>query len=149
MQYASLGKRFASHLIDRVIDALIVTLAFMLAYVPVMVIAVASGNNENMDGIIGLAVLFVYCLILMAVLAYLYVRYAYLPSKSGQTWAQKLLNIKMVREDGSVPSQGKLIIRYVVLELLGLISLIGLLIDDEKKSQTIHDMAAKTVVVNA
>ncbi len=140
MKYASLGARFASHIIDRIIDALILTAVFLMT-------AATDSSRDEANAFVGLVFVLVYCVLIFVVLGYVYYRYVYLPSKSGQTWGQKIMNVKMVMESGSIPSQGKLVIRYLILELLGVISLIGLLIDDEKKNRTVHDMAAHTVVV--
>ena len=154
MKYASLGNRFLSTLIDGVIDTLVMVLVFGCAFIPLAIFttALSDGNNSsNRSFDIGTLVMILdSCLLFIAVFAYTYARYIYLPAKNnGQTWGQKTMKVKMVTKEGHhIPSQGSLFVRYLVLQLLGIISLIGLLINEESK-QTIHDIAAQTIVLEA
>ncbi|HEX5049165.1 MAG TPA: RDD family protein [Gammaproteobacteria bacterium] len=76
-----------------------------------------------------------------------------LVSRNGQTIAKKMLNIKVVRRDGSPASLGRIFwLRNVVNGLLGIIPLYGLIdilfifADDR---QCLHDKLADTMVVEA
>jgi uncharacterized RDD family membrane protein YckC len=76
-----------------------------------------------------------------------------LVSRNGQTIAKKMLNIKVVRRDGSPASLGRIFwLRNVVNGLLGIIPLYGLvdilfIFADDR--QCLHDKLADTMVVEA
>jgi uncharacterized RDD family membrane protein YckC len=76
-----------------------------------------------------------------------------LVQRNGQTIAKKLLNIKVVRSDGSKASVARIFwLRNVVNALLGIIPFYGivdvLFIFGERR-QCLHDKIADTIVVNA
>ncbi len=72
---------------------------------------------------------------------------------NGQTIAKKMLNIKVVRSDGSPVSVGRIFwLRNVVNGLLGIIPLYGLvelLFIFGEAQQCLHDKIADTIVVKA
>jgi uncharacterized RDD family membrane protein YckC len=72
---------------------------------------------------------------------------------NGQTIAKKMLNIKVVRSDGSPISVGRIFwLRNVVNGLLGIIPLYGLvelLFIFGESQQCLHDKIADTIVVKA
>lgn len=76
-----------------------------------------------------------------------------LVQRNGQTIAKKLLNIKVVRSDGSKASVGRIFwLRNVVNALLGIIPFYGLvdaLFIFGERRQCLHDKIADTIVVNA
>jgi uncharacterized RDD family membrane protein YckC len=76
-----------------------------------------------------------------------------LVSRYGQTMAKRLLEIKVVRSDGSQASLGRIFwLRNVVNRLLGVIplySLVDVLWIFGEKRQCLHDLIADTIVVKA
>jgi uncharacterized RDD family membrane protein YckC len=76
-----------------------------------------------------------------------------LVQRNGQTIAKKLLNIKVVRSDGSKASVGRIFwLRNVVNVIIGLIPFYGLidvLFIFGDRRQCLHDKIADTIVVNA
>jgi uncharacterized RDD family membrane protein YckC len=76
-----------------------------------------------------------------------------LVQRNGQTIAKKLLNIKVVRSDGSRASVGRIFwLRNVVNAIIGLIPFYGLidvLFIFGDRRQCLHDKIADTIVVNA
>jgi len=76
-----------------------------------------------------------------------------LVARYGQTMAKRLLEIRVIRSDGSEASLGRIFwLRNVVNGLLAVIPLYGLIdvlfIFGERR-QTIHDLIADTIVVRA
>ena len=76
-----------------------------------------------------------------------------LVDRNGQTIAKKLLNIKVVRADGSKASVGRIFwLRNVVNDLLNIVPLYGLIdhlfIFGERR-QCLHDKIGDTIVVDA
>ncbi len=76
-----------------------------------------------------------------------------LVARHGQTMAKRLLEIRVVRSDGSQASLGRIFwLRNVVNGLLGIIPLYGLidiLFIFGQRRQCIHDLIADTIVVKA
>jgi uncharacterized RDD family membrane protein YckC len=76
-----------------------------------------------------------------------------LVARYGQTMGKRILEIKVVRSDGSPASLGRIFwLRNVVNSLLGLIplyTLIDLLLIFGDRRQCIHDLIADTIVVKA
>jgi uncharacterized RDD family membrane protein YckC len=76
-----------------------------------------------------------------------------LVQRNGQTIAKKLLNIKVVRSDGSKASVARIFwLRNVVNALIGIIplyTLIDHLFIFSERRQCLHDKIADTIVVNA
>lgn len=73
--------------------------------------------------------------------------------RNGQTLAKRMLDIKIVRADGSPASVGRAFwLRYVVNTLLGLIPLYGIidvLFIFSESRQCLHDRLADTIVIRA
>jgi uncharacterized RDD family membrane protein YckC len=76
-----------------------------------------------------------------------------LVARYGQTIAKRLLEIRVVRSDGSQASLGRIFwLRNVVNALLGIIplyALVDLLFIFGERRQCIHDLLADTIVVKA
>jgi uncharacterized RDD family membrane protein YckC len=76
-----------------------------------------------------------------------------LVQRNGQTIAKKLLNIKVVRSDGTKASVARIFwLRNIVNALLGIIPFYGLvdpLFIFGERRQCLHDKIADTIVVNA
>jgi uncharacterized RDD family membrane protein YckC len=76
-----------------------------------------------------------------------------LVQRNGQTIAKKLLNIKVVRSDGTKASVARIFwLRNIVNALIGIIpfySLVDVLFIFGERRQCLHDKIADTIVVNA
>ena len=76
-----------------------------------------------------------------------------LVARYGQTMGKRVLEIKVVRSDGSQASLGRIFwLRNVVNGLLGIIPLYGIidtLLIFGVRRQCIHDLIADTIVVRA
>jgi uncharacterized RDD family membrane protein YckC len=124
--------------------------------VPAMVIAVAlPAMSEPGEGLStgGTALIAVFGLVILAFCVYQMV----MLHRHGQTLGKKLVGVRIVRQDGSRASFGRVIgLRYFVPGLIGAIPLLGplfSLIDplfifgDDKRC--LHDRFADTIVVDA
>jgi uncharacterized RDD family membrane protein YckC len=142
-------------LLAAILDSIIVGI---LVYAPLIITgdlrsaseaAVRTGDPMAMySGFFGAGGLIasVACLV-WAVITYRLVR------ANGQTIAKKLLNIKVVRSDGSKAGVGRIFwLRNVVNSILGIIPvyvLIDVLFIFGERRQCLHDKIADTIVVNA
>ena len=125
-----------------------------MVYMPIMLGAMVGGATAAAAGSAGsnpmMAVGGVAATIGFAVWLWLTVKYM---GRNGQSIAKKLLNIKVVRADGSPASLGRLIwLRNVVNGLISIVPLYGLIdalfIFGESR-QCLHDRIAGTVVLKA
>jgi uncharacterized RDD family membrane protein YckC len=135
-----------------ILDGLIL---FAMIYLPFLVAIFAQGGLEGEpaleEGINPIAIIGIVVMIAGFVawcwLTILYVK------RNGQSIAKKLLNIKVVRSDGSPASLGRIFwLRNVVNGLLGVIPLYGLvdvLFIFGETRQCLHDKIADTIVVRA
>jgi uncharacterized RDD family membrane protein YckC len=124
-------------------------------YVPLVVMAFAVAQAETVpqeaDAYEGIALTAgIVALIGFAVWAWFTLRFM---ARNGQSIAKKLLQIKVVRANGSRVSLGRLIwLRNVVVWILSLIPLFGivdvLFIFGEAR-QCLHDRIADTIVIKA
>jgi uncharacterized RDD family membrane protein YckC len=148
-ELAGRGVRLLAAFLDGIIASLMI-------YVPGLIVAFATGTFGQIDqagsdlefSVLALP-LFV-CL--MGFVAWAWITLL-LVARFGQTMAKRLLEIRVVRSDGSQASLGRIFwLRNVVNGLLGIIPLYGLidllLIFGERR-QCIHDMIADTIVVKA
>lgn len=128
-------------------------IASLMIWVPALIVAAAtrvfSQPNDQFD-----SSLLILPLSLCAVgfIAWAWITLL-LVARYGQTMAKRLLEIRVVRSDGSQASLGRIFwLRNVVNGLLGMIPLYGLIdvlfIFGERR-QTIHDLIADTIVVRA
>ena len=149
-ELAGRGVRLLAYFLDGIIAGLMV-------YVPGLIVAAATGRlaqlgqldqaNPDFSGF-GLP-LFV-CF--MGFVAWAWITLL-LVARYGQTIAKRMLEIRVVRSDGSQASLGRIFwLRNVVNGLLSVIPLYGfidiLLIFGERR-QCIHDLIADTIVVKA
>jgi uncharacterized RDD family membrane protein YckC len=130
--------------------------AFVMIYLPALIVLVATGAaNAAIDpsakidvNVLGLAGLLGLC----GFIAWSWVT-AVLVARNGQTIGKRLLEIKVVRSDGSPASLGRIFwLRNFVNWLLSVIpfyGLIDLLLIFGVRQQCIHDLLADTVVVRA
>jgi uncharacterized RDD family membrane protein YckC len=130
--------------------------AFVMIYLPALIVLVATGAaNAAIDpsakidvNVLGLAGLLGLC----GFIAWSSVT-AVLVARNGQTIGKRLLEIKVVRSDGSPASLGRIFwLRNFVNWLLSVIpfyGLIDLLLIFGVRQQCIHDLLADTVIVRA
>lgn len=114
------------------------------ATVVLIIVAAAAGANDN--GVLGGLALLVYVLWIIAYIAY----FIYFWTKDGQTLGNRMLNIRVVREDGSPLTGGAAAVRYIGYLVDSII--FGLPIGYlwaafDTKKQAWHDKMAGTVVV--
>src|SRR3989344_5129125 len=132
VEYAGFWIRFVASWIDGII------LAF-LSIIPVVFVVALFGASEtegqSLGQLVGIAVSLVY--------------YILLTYKKGATWGKMAVGIKVVSEDGTDLSLGKVILRETVGKLLSTITLyIGFIMAAfTKKKQALHDKVASTCVV--
>ncbi len=125
---------------------------FVMIYLPALALLFATGALDDTAEIDGatLATAGLLCLIGFAAWAFIT---ALLVARNGQTIGKRLLEIKVVRSDGSPASLGRIFwLRNVVSWLLGLIpfySIIDPLFIFGVRRQCIHDLVADTIVVRA
>ena len=131
--------------------------AFVMIYLPALIVLVASGGIDaafesspavvdfNTVGVAGL-------LCLCGFIAWIWIT-ALLVARNGQTIGKRLLEIQVVRSDGSQASLGRIFwLRNVVNWLLSVIpfyALVDLLLIFGVRQQCIHDLLADTIVVRA
>jgi uncharacterized RDD family membrane protein YckC len=141
---ADRGTRLGASILDAIIFGAMVYLPILFGMF--FVGRVASQESPNF----GIAFAFLLALAGFAVWAWLTIRYV---SRNGQSIGKKILNIKVVRSDGSRISLGRMFwLRNVVNGLLGIIPLyafIDALFIFGESRQCLHDKIADTIVVAA
>jgi uncharacterized RDD family membrane protein YckC len=150
LQIAGRGTRLGAYFVDGLIGLLFMTPAFIAGGATVFS-AMASGDPETMigafTGMFGV-------LLLVGSLAWAIIT-AILVHRNGQTIGKKLLNIKVVRKDGSRASLGRIFwLRNFVNALPSGIPVVGgfyFFIDSlfifSESNQCVHDKIADTIVV--
>jgi uncharacterized RDD family membrane protein YckC len=146
--YAGFWKRFAAVIIDEII----LGIAILIVFVPmILVLGVGAVSREDFEpspelliGLIGAYMIFV----VVGLLAkWLY--YAIMESLKGATIGKMALGIKVTDLNGQQISFGRATGRYFGKILSGLTLCIGYIIAGfSQQKQALHDMLAKTLVVN-
>lgn len=137
-----LGARILAFIVDSILIAVVVVaLALVLGLL---------GAGLGSRGVFGAGVLIASLVGLVLQFGY----FIYFEGKSGQTPGKRLLNVMVVKEDGSPCDYGDAAIRNLlrIVDQLGivipyLVGLIVIFVTDEK--QRIGDLVADTVVVRA
>jgi uncharacterized RDD family membrane protein YckC len=143
-ELAGRGSRLLAWFLDGVIASLMIL-------VPAFIVAAATRGFSQPSGQVDFLALPLF-LAALGFIAWAWIT-ALLVARYGQTMAKRLLEIRVVRSDGSQASLGRIFwLRNVVNGLLGVIPLYGLIdllfIFGERR-QTIHDLIADTIVVRA
>lgn len=138
-EYGSIFLRFIAYMIDTVIISIIA----LIIIIPTIILSVTlSPGSEEMSfsGLIVLMIGVLFCSIVIV----LY--YCLMISKMQGTLGKKICRLKVVNEDtGRNLTFIEAFIRLIIFDVLGFLSLIGLAFN--KKSQTVHDLGAKSVVL--
>lgn len=128
-------------------------IAFAMIYLPALIVVMATGALDETaaePNVVALGLAGLLCL--GGLIAWIWITVVNV-ARNGQTIAKKMLDIKVVRSDGSPASLGRIFwLRNVVNGLLGVIPLYGLidlLFIFGAQRQCIHDKLADTVVVKA
>lgn len=142
LDMASIGRRFAALMID----GLVLMIPFILLVIVVAVPMGLMGTEENMP-----LALFAQ-LVLSMMLGTVYILYEGLMLASGgQTVGKKAMNLKVVTAEGNDIARSQAWTRAVSRQLLGLVPCLGLvdyLVAFGQERTCVHDIMAKTRVVN-
>ena len=146
-ELAGRGVRLVAAILDSIIAGLMI-------YMPALIVLAATGGLGQLDrpeseidpNVLTLPIV-VGCI---GAIAWAWITLL-LVARYGQTMAKRLLDIRVVRRDGSRASLGRIFwLRNVVNGLLGVIPLYGLvdiLFIFGERRQCIHDLIADTIVV--
>ena len=137
-------------LLAAILDGII---AGVMVYVPAFVVLAATGGFGQTGGEVDPGVFMLpVALGVIGAIAWAWIT-TLLVARYGQTMGKRLLEIRVVRSDGSKASLGRIFwLRNVVNGLLGIIplySLIDHLLIFGQRKQCIHDLIADTIVVKA
>ena len=145
-----------TRLLAAILDGIIFGL---MVYLPAMIVGTATGSFEQLAEFAqsGAAIDFDPLALPLLLCFVGFIAWAWitllLVARYGQTMAKRLLEIKVVRSDGSQASLGRIFwLRNVVNKLLGVIplySLVDVLWIFGEKRQCLHDLIADTIVVKA
>lgn len=142
LDMASISRRFAALMID----GLVLAIPFILLVILVAVPMGLMGTEENMP-----LALFAQ-LVLSMMLGTVYILYEGLMLASGgQTVGKKAMNLKVVTAEGNDIARSQAWTRAVSRQLLGLVPCLGLvdyLVAFGQEKTCVHDIMAKTRVVN-
>ena len=142
---ADRGTRLGASILDGIVFGAMV-------YAPVAFAGMLSGATASGDGGSNAMVALGLLLAMVGFIVWCWLTLTYM-GRNGQSIAKKLLNIKVVRTDGSPVSIGRIIwLRNVVNALISIVPLYGfvdaLFIFGESR-QCLHDKIAGTIVVKA
>jgi uncharacterized RDD family membrane protein YckC len=148
-ELAGLGTRLGAHLLDSLIGSAMIGGPFIVAVlIGAGMQAGQSGGNSASSGAFLGGVLF--ACIGFIVWAWLNYRGV---AESGQSIAKKMLNIRVVRSDGSPATVGRIFwLRNVVnwlISVVPLYSIIDILFIFGEERQCLHDKLADTIVIKA
>lgn len=138
-------QRLGAFLLDGLVGLVMICL-------PAATLLVATGALDDTADIDGSTLGTAGLLCLIGFIAWVWIT-ALLVARNGQTIGKRLVEIKVVRSDGSAASLGRIFwLRNFVNWLLGVVPLYGLIdllfIFGERR-QCIHDLIADTIVVRA
>ena len=129
------------------LDALV---GFVMVYLPALALLLATGALDDTTEIDGTTLATAGLMCLIGFVAWAWIT-AMLVARNGQTIGKRLVEIKVVRSDGSPASLGRIFwLRNFVNWLLGVVPLYGLidlLFVFGERRQCIHDLIADTIVV--
>jgi len=141
-------------LLAAILDGIIVSL---MCYVPALIVAAATGGLEQLDrpeSEIDFSMLTLPIFVgVMGFIAWAWITLL-LVARNGQTIAKRLLDIKVVRSDGTQASLGRIfwlrnVVGNALLGMIPLYFLVDHLFIFGERRQCIHDLIADTIVVKA
>ena len=136
--YAPFLKRFAAFLIDNLILSMAVTGVAGLG-----IIDIASGGQGTGSYV---SAPYLIATIIISALYYILLH----SSKWQATIGKRFMGIKVATVSGEQVTVGRAAVRFIVMEVASTILYIGyFFMFFTQKKQTLHDLAAKTVVINA
>lgn len=141
------GQRFA----QGVVDYLLVLVPFLILYVASIVASIAAYSADS-SGAVGGLVSLVGTIAWLLLPAGMWFVHAWWPHKhNGQTLAMKWLKLRIVDENGGVPTLGALSLRTVLYVADGFcFGLVGLMVmSANPRHQRLGDQVAKTLVIRA
>lgn len=145
LELAGRGARLLAAILDFII-------AGMMIYVPALIVVWAIGEFEDSGESDPTMLATAGFLCLMGFIAWAWIT-ALLVARYGQTMGKRMLDIRVVRSDGSQASLGRIFwLRNAVNVLLGIIplySIIEVLLIFGVRRQCVHDLIADTIVVRA
>lgn len=145
LELAGRGARLLAAILDGII-------AGMMIYVPALIVVWAIGEFEDSGESDPTMLATAGFLCLMGFIAWAWIT-ALLVARYGQTMGKRMLDIRVVRSDGSQASLGRIFwLRNAVNVLLGIIplySIIEVLLIFGVRRQCVHDLIADTIVVRA
>lgn len=156
LQLAGFGKRLVAYLIDGILLSIVLGIIMSVFFGGIFASMAGSGAfdgtmSEDEAAVTAVAatggIMLFYFIAVVAIIAY---EVLMISSAKQGTIGKIAMKIKVVKEDGSKLSTTDAIIRTIVKSLISGICLIGFLITlFNKKEQSLHDLAGKTLVVNA
>jgi uncharacterized RDD family membrane protein YckC len=144
---ASVGRRFAALFLD----GLIINLPLTLAFVAAMLRFAPGGTLGRGRPLEPMLVLSLEGALMLAMLVVWVLYEGLMLRRDGQTLGKKALQLKVVSAEGGPLSQGQAFGRAAMRQLLGFVPCLGLinyLTAFGEQRTCIHDMAARTRVVN-
>jgi uncharacterized RDD family membrane protein YckC len=145
VELAGRGQRFFAALADAFIF-------FLMVYFPALMLLLATGALDDSVEIDSTTVAIAVLLCVIGAIGWIWAT-ALLVARNGQTIGKRLLEIKVVRSDGSPASLGRIFwLRNFVNGLLGAIplyALVDVLFIFGERRQCLHDLIADTIVVAA
>ncbi|HET9226043.1 MAG TPA: RDD family protein [Thermoanaerobaculia bacterium] len=148
LDLATVGRRFVALFLDWLILLIPILILFFAVFVPIGLISLDSGGPEDLP-----AFLAIFGNIFLSLgVAAIYILYEGLMlSRGGQTIGKKAMSIKVVTAEGAEMTKAQAWGRVAARQVLGLVPCLGLidyLVAFGQERTTIHDMMAKTRVVN-
>jgi uncharacterized RDD family membrane protein YckC len=146
--YAGFWKRFAAIFIDKII----IGIATLIILIPMfLVIGVSAFSSENYEPSIGFIIGLISAYMIFILIAWIaeWLYFAMMESVKGATIGKMALGIKVTDMNGQMPTFGRASGRYFGKILSSLTFGVGYLIAGfSQQKQALHDILAKTLVVN-
>jgi uncharacterized RDD family membrane protein YckC len=142
------GQRFAQGALDYVL----VLVPVLVIYIASIVLSFAAYSTSTDYGVIGTIGSLLSLILWLLIPAGMWLVYAWWPHKhDGQTFAMKWLKLRIVDENGGVPTLGALTLRTVLFIADGFFfGVVGLIVmSTNPRHQRLGDQVAKTLVVRA
>jgi uncharacterized RDD family membrane protein YckC len=134
---ADLGKRIIAAIVDYAIIVGLSVAVWIIWFIVMLVLSRVPGLGALLSLVIWLA---------LVAISFLYKPY-FEVTKDGQTIGKRMQGIKVVKDDGTPVDWGAALLRQLLLSLLGIIELIVVLVQSDRRR--LGDMVAHTMVVDA